>query len=70
MKIEIEFHPNDGPVQTLYADLPVKDVERLEADTRDPAKADNIVQIPSQTERNGTTNNWMFHLGLIKIHRV
>ena len=69
MKIEIEFKPHDGPKQTLYADLPIGDVEKLEHDTKDPARADDIVYIPSQVEKNGPTNNLMFRVGRIKIRR-
>lgn len=70
MKIEIEFRPDDGPTQTLYADLPEKDVKKLEDDIRDPRKADSIVYIPSRVKKNGPTNDWMFRIGRIKIHRV
>jgi len=70
VQIEIDFRPDDGPPQTLYADLPIGEVERLEADTCDPAKADSIVYIPSRTKKNGPTNSWMFRIGRIKIRRV
>jgi hypothetical protein len=69
VKIEIEFQPDDGPRQTLYADLPRGDVESLEAATRDPDRADDIVYIPSRVEKNGPTKNWMFRIGRIQIRR-
>ncbi|TDD97676.1 hypothetical protein [Actinomadura rubrisoli] len=70
MKIEIEFRPANGPAQTLYADLPPRDVEQLEADTTNPDRADDVVYIPSRVKKDGPTNEWMFRIGRIKIHRV
>jgi hypothetical protein len=70
MQIEIDFEPDDGPTQTLYADLPPKDVEQLEAATADPDNADQVVYIPSRVKRNGPTERWMFRVGRITIRRV
>lgn len=70
MQIEIDFRPDDGPKQTLYADLPRRDVEQLEVDTANPDRADDTVYIPSRVEKNGPTNEWMFRIGRITIRRV
>jgi hypothetical protein len=70
MQIEIDFRPDTGGVQTLHADLPVKDVEELERVTADPANADDVVYIPSRVKRDGPVKEWMFRVGRITIRRV
>jgi hypothetical protein len=70
LKIEIDFVPDDGPTQTLYADLPRGDVESLERASADPDRADDIVYIPSRVEKDGPTKDWMYRVGRITIRRV
>lgn len=70
MQIEIEFQPDDGPKQTLYADLPRKEVEAIEAAIADPDASDKILYITSSVKKNGPSNDWMFRASRIKIHRV
>ncbi|MGI5423020.1 hypothetical protein [Actinomadura luteofluorescens] len=70
MDIKIEFRPDDGPPQTLYADLPRDEVKDLEAATKDPSRAEDVVQIPARVEKNGRAKPLLFRVGRIKIRRA
>ena len=70
MQIEIEFRPEKGSIQTLYADLPGKEIEEVEAAIAGRDAHDTILQIPSRTKRNGPTHRWTFRADRIKIRRV
>lgn len=69
MDIRIEFQPDNGPRQTLYADLPTSAVEDLEAAIKDPDRADDVVQIPARVEKKGRAENLLFRVGRITIRR-
>lgn len=69
MDIKIEFQPDDGPRQTLYADLPRNEVEDLKAATKDPDRADDVVRIPVRVDKNGRAEALLFRVGRIKICR-
>lgn len=70
MQIEIEFRPDDGRKQTLYADLSTEDVERLEGIVADPGNANDVVYITSQVKKDGPSRERLFRVGRIKIKRV
>lgn len=70
MKVEIHFRPEKGPKQILYADLPQREVEEIEAVIARPDADDAIVWINSATTRGGQTHKWMFRGSRITITRV
>ncbi|OLT12970.1 hypothetical protein BJF79_03455 [Actinomadura sp. CNU-125] len=70
MQIEIEFRPEKGTTQTLYADLSREEVEAIEAAIASRDASDTILQINSRTKRNGPPHRWTFRADRIDIKRV
>lgn len=71
MQIEIDSYDDKGKlVQTLYADMPRSEYDRLTSLINDPAQADRIVYITSRVKKDGPTKDWMFKAGRIKLRQV
>ncbi|MCW2901730.1 MAG: hypothetical protein JWO67_3995 [Streptosporangiaceae bacterium] len=71
MRVEIDHYDRDGQLQqTLYADMPREEFDRIVGVAEDRDQADRILYISSRVKKDGPTKDWMFCAGDIKLRQV
>ncbi|MFF5261407.1 hypothetical protein ACFY4C_20890 [Actinomadura viridis] len=70
MQYEIHFSPDDGPRQTLYADLTQQQADDIQKAIDGDDAADTVLRIPSRVDRNGPTHSWLFRASRISLRKA
>lgn len=67
MQVQIHFQPDDGPEQTLYADMSREDFDAINRGVNGPDAENTFYTIPSRVEKDGPTRGWLFRASRIQL---
>jgi hypothetical protein len=69
VNVLIHFEPDDGPPQTLYAQMSQAEFDEINQGINGPDAEYTHYQIPSRVEKNGPTNRWLFRASRIRLQK-
>ncbi|GAA3957458.1 hypothetical protein GCM10023085_44960 [Actinomadura viridis] len=70
MQYEIDFQPDDGRKQTLYADLTQQQADDIQKAIDSKDAADTVLRIPSRVAKNSPTHSWLFRASRISLRKA